>query len=178
MALTFWADPNSDPKRNFKFILLMGGIPQWLIKKTSKPNMTIGETAHKYINHSFYFPGSATWDPITVELVDPIFPDASKTLQEIIRKSGYNFPTDPNQVTTISKAAAVAALGRVAIQQINAEGGTVEEWELVNAWIKSVKYGELSYDSDDLTTISLELRYDYAVINLGVGGPSIEAASE
>lgn len=173
----FWADPVTEPKRNFRFLLLIGGIPQWIIKKTGKPNATIAEAKHKYINHTFWYPGGVEWEPITVELVDPVAPDASATLQNILRSSGYMFPTDPNQTTTISKQKAVAALGQVTIQQIGAEEGeVVEEWTLVNAWIKSVKYGELSYDSEDLTTLTMELRYDFATMTQS--GPAVAPATE
>ena len=39
----------------------------------------------------------------------------------------------------------------------------IEQWELKNAWVKSVKYGELSYESDDMVNIDMTLRYDFAV---------------
>lgn len=163
MSMGFWADPNVEPKRNFRFLLYIGGIASWLVKKTSKPTWSLKTTPHKYLNHTFNFPGGVEWDKVTVELVDPVAPDASKTIQDIIRASGYHFPSDPNDVSTISKRNAVAALGQVTIQQIGAdEGEIVEEWILHNAFISSVKYGELSYDSEELTTISLELTYDYA----------------
>ena len=42
----------------------------------------------------------------------------------------------------------------------------VEEWVLYNAWVKDVKYGELDYTSDDLTEITLTLRYDFAKLNM------------
>lgn len=177
MSTTFWADPNSDPKRNFKYLMYIGGIPSWLIKKTNKPTTNVGEAEHAYINTTFYFPGRVKFEPITVELVDPIAPDASKTLQGILKASGYNFPLTPNDVTTISKSRAVAALGQVKIEQIDSDGNPVEEWTLLNAWIKSIKYGELDYANDELTTLTLEIRYDYAEINVGVGGPAIEPAT-
>lgn len=177
MAEIFWANATSDPKRNFKFLLLINSIPSWIIKKTSKPSFTVKEAVHKYIATTFYYPGSVEWEKMTCTLVDPIYPDASKTLQGILVASGYKFPTNPNMVTSISKAAAVAALGQVTIKQIDADGNDVEEWVLRNAWISSVKYGELEYGNDDLTEITLELRYDFAQINFGIGGQAIPPAN-
>jgi hypothetical protein len=163
MPTGFWTDVNTEPKRNFRFLLLIGGIPQWIVKKTGKPNFTIKDTVHKYLNHSFHYPGGVEWEKITVELVDPVAPDASRTIQDIISASGYHFPENPDDISTISKRSACSALGQVTIQQVGAvEGEIVEEWVLWNAWISSVKYGELDYNSEELTTLSIELTYDFA----------------
>jgi hypothetical protein len=163
MSTGFWTDFHTEPKRNFRFLMLLGGIPSWIVKKTGKPNFTIKDATHKYLNHTFHYPGGVEWEKITVELVDPVAPDASKTIQDIINASGYHFPQDPNDVSTISKRGAVSALGQVTIQQIGAEEGEiVEEWILHNAFVSKVSYGELSYEDEGLTTISLEITYDYA----------------
>jgi len=159
----FWTDYNTEPKRAYRWVLYIGGIPQWICKKVTKPSYSISETPHKYINHTFWYPGKVEWNTISLTLVDPVDPDASKTIQDIVAASGYHFPKDPNDVTTISKAKAVESLGRVSIQQIGSEEGEIiEEWELTNAWIKDVKLGELSYDEDGMVEIELELRYDFA----------------
>ena len=163
----FWSDPNTEPKRAYRWIMLIGGIHQWIIKKTVKPSFEVSETEHKYINHTFYYPGRVTWQPITVTLVDPVTPDASKTMEGIIRAAGYNFPKDPNDVTTISKAKAVSSLGRVEIQQFGPEGDEpIEKWVLKNAWVKNVKFGQLDYDADDMVEIELEIRFDFAEMAL------------
>lgn len=161
----FWTDKNTEPKRAYRWVMNIGGIHQWIIKKTAKPSFEVSETEHKYINHTFYYPGKVTWDPISVTLVDPVTPDASKTMENIIRAAGYNFPKDPNDVTTISKSKAVTALGRVAIHQIGPDGPEpIETWLLKNAWVKSVKFGSLDYDAEDMVEIELEIRFDFAEI--------------
>ena len=62
----------------------------------------------------------------------------------------------------MSKAGASSALGTIEIRQIDDKGKMVESWRLHNAWVKDVKFGELDYESDDLTMIDVELRYDWA----------------
>jgi hypothetical protein len=160
----FWTDINTEPKRAYRWVLYMGGMPQWLIKTVNKPSVSFSETPHQYINHTFYYPGRATWNPITVKLVDPVNPDAAKSMENILRASGYNFPTNPNDVTTISKANAVASLGNLSIIQLGPDGETVEEWQITNSWVKEVKFGDLDYSSDDMVTIELTIRYDFARI--------------
>jgi hypothetical protein len=169
----FWSDVNTEPKRAYRWILLLGGVPQWMIKKVGKPAMTISETEHTYLNHKFWYPGRVEWNTVAVTLADPVEPDAAATMVRIINESGYNLPTDQNaaESSTMSKKNAVGALGSVKIQQIGPDGETIEEWELVNAWIKDVKFGELDYTSDDMVDVELELRYDYAQQNKA-GTPS------
>lgn len=167
MAESFWSDSKVEPKRAYRWLLLLGGIPQWMCKKVSKPSFAVSETEHTYLNHKFYYPGRVEWNTVTVTLADPVAPDAAASMVKIIEKSGYRLPVDKNKAEehTISKAGAVGALGSVRIQQLGADGKAIEEWELVNAWVKDVKLGELDYESDDMVDVELELRYDYAKLN-------------
>ena len=173
--MPFWNDTSVNvpsPKRNYRWLLFLGGIPQWICKKVTKPAMSLTEAEHTYLNHKFYYPGRVEWQTIDVTLVDPVNPDAAQTLDNILANSGYMPPEDQNQTLTISKGSAVNALGKVVIQQLGIkkvnESETVmpvEEWHLYNAWVKDFKFGELDYTSDDLTEITLTLRYDYAKLN-------------
>lgn len=174
--MPFWnaSGPNIPaPKRNYRWLLFLGGIPQWICKKVTKPAVSLTEAEHTYLNHKFYYPGRVEWQTIDVTLVDPVSPDAVQTLDNIIINSGYNPPENQNDTKTITKSMATDALGKVVIQQLGVEPANpgsnavkvVEEWQLYNAWVKDVKYGELDYTSDDLTEITLTLRYDYAKLN-------------
>jgi len=163
--MAFWSDQATEPKRAYRWVLFMGGIPQWLCKKVSKPSFTVSETEHTYLNHKFWYPGRVEWNTVSVTLADPVNPDAAETMMAILAQSGYNIPLAADQTKTMSKKAAVNALGRLAIQQIGPEGNKIEEWVLVNAWVKDVKFGELDYTSDDMVDVELEIRYDYAILN-------------
>lgn len=181
MAESFWSDSGVEPKRAYRWVLLLGGIPQWLCKKVSKPSFAVSETEHTYLNHKFYYPGRVEWNTVTVTLADPVAPDAAKTMVDIIKASGYSIPDGAlkAEASTISKAKAVTALGTVKIQQLGSgvegkgvEGNIIETWELVNAWVKDVKFGELDYESDDMVDVELELRYDYAKLTgKGIASP-------
>jgi hypothetical protein len=124
---------------------------------------------------------------VSVTVVDSVAPDISQNLSTILQAGGYVIPRDPRQVTTISKLGATNALGVVKIKvisesfvgQINpmhdpsgfldidvggqvGEGVEVEVWTLNNCWIEEFKPSELDYSSDELATIDLKLRYDWA----------------
>lgn len=163
---SFWSDPNVEPKRKYRWVMFIGGIPQWLLKKAAKPSFKLSKSEHTYINHKFYYPARLEWNPIAVTLADPVSPDAAKTMMDILTASGYHRPENPNDTSTVSKARAIAALGRVVIQQLGPDSEVIEEWELVNGWISDVKFGELDYTSDDMVDTEIEIVYDYAKMNV------------
>lgn len=168
MAEIYWSTQTSDPKRKFRFQLLINSIPVWVIKTVAKPSVTVNPVVHQYLNHEFRYPGRVTWDsPINVTLVDPLDPDLARTTLNIIRNSGYKYPLSPSDsLFTMTKNEAVTALGRVSIQQLDGQGNAVEEWVLKNAFVSKVTYGDLDYSSDELNEISLEITYDWAELTV------------
>ena len=173
MALEgFWSDFNVEPKRKFRWLMSFNGVPQWILKKVSRPNITITEAEHTFVNYKFYYPGRVEWAEITLTLADPVNPDASATMMELLKQSGYAIPNDnfSGKVLTMSKQKAVTAVGgKIYIQQIDAEGSNIEEWALFNPWIKAVNFDELDYESDDIINLEVTLRYDWA--ELTTSGP-------
>jgi len=178
--MAFWSDATiSDPKRQHRWLVSIGAPElssyiSYVCKAVAKPKMTVGEAEHKFINHTFYYPGGVTYDPITLTLVDPSNPSSTQALYDLIQVSGYRLPDNiinvaaptaaaPNaDISTISKSKAVKALGNVVITQMNGDGEMIEEITLKNSWIKSVDFGgDLNYENEGLVEISLELRFDW-----------------
>lgn len=176
--MPFWSEnfgENSslnDPKRNFRFSVefqgiqaAQGGAKLWYAKSATKPSFSINAAEHKYLNHTFYYPGNVTWETITVTMVDPVDPDLTATLSAIVQGSGYTPPTDSESLTSISKAKSAASLGTVIITQLDSDGNPLETWTLWNSFVTEVKYGDsLEYGNDDLTELSVTLRYDWAKV--------------
>ena len=159
-----------DPKRKFRFTVefqgidaAQGGALLWYAKTAAKPSFSIGEVEHAYLNHKFYYPGSVSWNTTTITMVDPVDPDVTATISDIIVASGYSPPTDATALGSISKAKAAGALGTVIITQIDSDGNPLETWTLWNSFIKDVKFGDLEYGGEgDLTETQLEIRFDWA----------------
>ena len=164
----FWTSAAVSPKRNFRFLVRIGSMPNgatWYSKSVTKPSVTVNPSEHMFLNHTFYYPGKVNWNEITIELVDPVSPDASINLSRILFDSGYRPPTDVNDNTTISKKEAVDALQSIVIEQIDAAGDPIERWTLTNPFLTEINYGgKLEYGSEGLTTVSLKCRYDWASI--------------
>jgi len=165
---SFWNDKFLEPKRKFRWLFRAEGLgsdAEWIAKSVKKPSWNVSEHPHKFINHTFHYPGRVEWQPIEATLVDVSHPqDASANLLGALRNAGYNFPTGKFEGShTITKAGAVGALGKVTITQIGInENDIMDEWTIVNGFITDVQLGDLDYEGDDLVEVSLTMVYDYA----------------
>ena len=67
---SFWTDPKVSPKQNFKFVVYISGLEDsaivWYAKKATKPKPEISKAEHKYLGHTFKFPGMVTWQPRSI----------------------------------------------------------------------------------------------------------------
>ena len=177
--MAFWTNylgGSESPKRNFRFRVTIGdgdtGLKDggaWYAKKATKPSFAISDSKHSFLNHSFYYPGRLEWNTVSVTFVDPVDPDAASSIAALIAGAGYKVPLGSQSGvggvaswSTITKASMQEALGTMTIEQLDQAGTAVETWTLNQAWIKDVKFSELSYESEDLSEITVEFRYDWA----------------
>tara|TARA_Y100000592_G_C5425620_1_gene295538 strand:- start:181 stop:756 length:576 start_codon:yes stop_codon:yes gene_type:complete len=171
--MSFWNEASVEPKRKYRWILHVDAIPAWIIKKVTKPAITVSEVKHSFINHGFYYPGRVEYNEVEFTLVDPFDPDAAASFMALLQGSGYAVPDAYTEATqTITKFAATESLGQLKISQLSGlgvefDGGAqdpIEEWTLHNCWIKEVNYGDLDYESDDINEITVKVRYDWATL--------------
>jgi hypothetical protein len=163
---TFWSSVDLDPKRQYRFQVNIGELAPFIVKTAKKPSFVIGVSKHQYLNHEFKFPTNVKWNDVTITFVDPGAPDTANEFVKRLIASGYTNPKEggADNIKTLSKQKASGAVGNVVIKQINAEGVTVEEWTLYNAFISTAEFGELSYASEDMVQISVTFVYDWATL--------------
>jgi len=164
----FWTNAAQarDPKRAYRFRVTFGesGV-LWYAKKATKPTITLTESSHQYLNHTYYWPAKTEWNEVDITFVDPVEPDLAGDLVTSIKAAGYFIPktTDPDQMASPSKAGFMTATGNsIIIEQINEDGDMLEKWTLNQAWIKEVTFGDLDYGSEDLTEVTIKFKYDWA----------------
>lgn len=167
----FWTQPNIEPKRKFRWVLEFNGAPKFIIKSVTKPSFQVGQSQHQFLQHTFKFPGRVTWQAINMTIVDPVTPDATVSLYEIIRSAGYVVPSQVSEgegYRTISKEKMVQSLGnRILIHQISADSSNsiMETWVINNPQITSVNFDSLDYSSDESLNIQIGIDYDWAELN-------------
>jgi len=184
MAFFSPASLGFEPKRKFRFLVKFSSFHDESIMaiKCSKPSYELsGVTEHRVLNHIFKFPGIVKWNDIDISFIDSAAPDMSSKFWNSLNNSGFVVPDSATALTTgITKLGSSISLGTVTIKQLN--GGVVaptgfgddqgrdvqqtlitDQWTLKNAFIKSVKWGDLDYSTDDLVNIDVGITYDYAL---------------
>jgi len=182
----FWSNAALEPKRAYRWQLSWGNKASWIVKKVSQPSFEISEHEHKYLNHSFWYPGRVQWKEVTFDLVDPMTPDATDIMRRLLTSSGYVLPETSAVTNTISKAGATTHLGKLELKLLGpmpgarsvsgifetpADAGVVVgTWKLNNPWVRSVDFSELDYESDELVGLTVTVRYDWATYTSSPGG--------
>jgi len=161
--MAFWSSADSEAKRNYRFKVTIGGNAIWYAKTCTLPSYDVSEVEHNHMDNKYYFPGRVSWSEVTVNMVDPITPDAAAELNKMLKEMGYLVPggsTSAVNKATIDKTNSGLL---VVIEVLDKEGVSVEKWELKNSFIKAAKFGDLDYSNDELKTVELTIRYDWAV---------------
>jgi hypothetical protein len=172
---SFWSDPTLEPKRKYRFMLRLDNSSAYVVTKVKNPALKISETPHKFLNHTFYYPGRVEWDPIDISFVDPSGPDdQSDNLYNRLFESGYDFPKIQNEglYGLTKKLSVEGGVGNVVIEQLGdaqADGKlqAIAEWHLYNPFFTNITWGDFDYSGEEMLECTTTIRYDYAeYINL------------
>tara|TARA_R100001509_G_scaffold60781_1_gene33570 strand:+ start:2046 stop:2534 length:489 start_codon:yes stop_codon:yes gene_type:complete len=144
------------PKVSNRFILTIDGIPSFICKSISRPNINIEAKKMDHINTYRKIQGKAEWQDVTVSLYDPIVPSGAQAVMEWVRL-GYESVTGRAGYSDFYKK-------EVTFNVLGPVGDKVEEWTLKGAFITAANFGELNWETDDPINIELTLAYDYAIL--------------
>lgn len=195
-----WTESNLEPKRKFRYLVTFTNLSdfQFLAQTCDRPGIKVGASEHKYFDKTFFHPGKVLWEPnpLSIKVVDiqklgGSGLDTNESLLKVFAASGLQglISNTDGSVKTIGKDTAVNAVGGVTIQVLNASAGSeigeppnlssgtaiAEQWELKNAWLESFKPDALDYGAEDILTVTMTVRYDWADFKAnGVGEPVIK----
>jgi len=176
--MTYWSSPNAEPKRDFRWVLGFGDgltrIDAYMCKNAERPTFSQEEAEVAFLNHTFYYPGRLKWKELALTLYDKIDPNGANRVYQMIRNAGYHLPENPDDYATVSKSAAVASLGALVLTQINAAGHPIEIWTLKNAWIKDFTPSKWDYTSNEVATLDITIRFDFAKLEQMPASPEFQ----
>jgi hypothetical protein len=161
--MSFWTQATLEPKRNYRFKITKSGFGDdvwWWAKNIDKPSYTISTGEYKMINHTFKYPGVLTWNNISIsvvstqEMIQGLFVD--------LRALEYTAPTTTTSGANTGLTKAKSKTTGLVIEQIDADGITLETWVIKGAFVTSVTHSKLDYTSDDLSETTIEIAYDIA----------------
>ena len=155
-------DPNEifftafEPKVQNRFYMYIDGIPSYIIKKASSPQIQFTDVKLDHINIYRKLKGKGEWQDITLSLYDPVTPSGAQAVMEWVRLSHESLTGRDGYADFYKKDIDIYMLGPV--------GDKIEQWKLKGAFISQANFGDLAFDSNEVATIELTLSYDYAIL--------------
>ena len=149
--------PNKfEPKRKNRWIFAIEGIDAFILKTAARPSFTINEQEINFINAKRYVAGKMTFDTMSITLHDPIAPSGAQQVMEWIR----------THYESVSGRAGYADFYKrdCQLKMLDPVGTVVELWDIKGAFLTNANFGDLSYDGEEPTDISLTLRFDNCVL--------------
>jgi hypothetical protein len=146
-----------EPKTANRFIMYMDGVPAYLIKSVTRPNLNIEVQTLDHINIKRKIRGGkAEWQDITMTLYDPIVPSGAQVAMEWVRLSHESVTGRNGYADFYKKDLVINTLGPV--------GDLVEEWTIKGAWCQATNMGTLDWSTSEFMTVELTVSYDYAIL--------------
>ena len=150
---------NYEPLRKNRWLLRFPadlGIQEWWCKSAKRPSIKQEAKAIEFLNTETYVVGRYTWEEIQVSLRDPIGPSASQAVMEWVRLH--------SESASGRQGYAAGYKRDVELEMLDPTGVVVSKWILKNTMCTVVNFGDLDYSQDDLATIDITLKYDYAIL--------------
>ena len=146
-----------EPKLKNRFVMFIDGIPAFLVRQVNKPNITFSDVILDHINVKRKLKGKANWDPISMQLYDPVTPSGAQAVMEWVRLSHESVTGRDGYSDFYKKDIRIHTLGPV--------GDIVEEWILKGAFCVNANFGDMDWTSDTPANITLNVEMDYAILN-------------
>ena len=128
-----------EPKRINRFLVTFPeefGLQQWVNYSASRPSMYF--KTKKFLG--FTYSKKIKWEPIELNFRDPIGPSTSQALYILIRENGlkpFNFK----------------------LELLDPTGVVVERWDIMNTTIKSIDFGHLSMDENEIANCKMVVEF-------------------
>jgi len=149
-----------EPLRKNRFLFRFPsdlGVQEWWVATGSRPVINQTETEIPFLNTSTWVVGRYIWDATQLVMRDPIGPSASQAMMEWVRLH--------SESVTGRQGYAAGYKRNVELEMLDPTGVVVSKWILVNTMLsQQASFGDLDYNSSDLATITVNLRFDYAVL--------------
>jgi len=149
--------PNKfEPKRNYRWVLAIEGIDAFLVAKTNRPQIQIGEKKIEFINSYRMIASKLSFQDLSVTLHDPIAPSGAQQVMEWIR----------THYESVSGRAGYADFYKrdIQLKMLDPVGTVVELWDIKGAFLTNANFNSLDYSAEEVMMIDLTIKYDNAVL--------------
>ena len=156
LAVTDMLPNKFEPKRKFRWIFQIEGIDAFLMKSANRPTMETAEVEVGYINATRYLAGKTKFGTLDITLHDPIAPSGAQQVMEWLRLVYESVSARGGYADFYKRDCQLKMLDPV--------GTVVELWDLKGCFPTSITFGDLNYTDDEMSEISLTMRFDNCVL--------------
>tara|TARA_B110000285_G_scaffold17572_2_gene17108 strand:+ start:1396 stop:1881 length:486 start_codon:yes stop_codon:yes gene_type:complete len=146
-----------EPKVQNRFVMLINGIPSFMVKTASAPSFEDEEVKLDHINTYRKIRGKREWGNMDMTLYDPITPSGAQAVMDWARLSYESVTGRAGYSDFYKKDLTLNILGPV--------GDIVSEWVIKGAFITSMSQGDFDWASSDVAELSITVAMDYCVLN-------------
>ena len=146
-----------EPKMANRFILYADGLPSYVVKGVSRPTISQEAKQLNHINVQRFVKGRSTWGAISMTLFDPIVPSSAQSVMEWVRLHHESVTGRDGYADFYKKDLTINVLGPV--------GDKVEEWILKGCMVTEASFGDLAFDTDDPTEVTMTVQPDLCILN-------------
>ena len=147
-----------EPVQSNRFILVVDGIPAYLVKGVSAISLDQTAVELNHINVQRFVKGKTKWNTVDLTLFESITPSGAQAVMEWIRLGHESVTGRDGYSDFYKKDLTFNVLGPV--------GDIVSEWVVKGAFPTNVNFGDYSYDDDGTAVnIKMTIRPDYCVLN-------------
>ena len=146
-----------EPKMVNRFIMFMDGVPSFMVKGVTRPNLTQDSKELPHINLVRFVKGRTVWGTMNLTLYDPIVPSGAQSVMEWVRLHHESVTGRDGYADFYKKDLILNLLGPV--------GDKVEEWIIKGAQIQEVQFNDADWTTDDPIEINLTIQPDFCILN-------------
>jgi hypothetical protein len=138
--------------------MYIDGIPAYMIKAASRPNINNNVITLDHINLKRKLKGKSEWQDLEITLYDPIVPSAAQAVMEWVRLCHESVTGRNGYADMYKKDVTIDVLGPV--------GDKVEEWQIKGAFPSQVNFNgsALDWSAQEALLITVTLSMDYAIL--------------
>lgn len=153
-----------EPQRVYNFSLAIDGLADTIfaLESMSLPTKMVSEIELNFLNTRRYVAGRASFDSIPVMVKD--------TIQGSVASEIDSWHQTVFEVTTGGIGLSGQYKRNATIILFGPDGSSQRTWTLEGCFPTAVSFGSLTYDSDDVVRIDMQLRYDRCFSNFNGAG--------
>lgn len=163
----------NNAQQSFRFILEVSGLNVAFIQDVKRPAFTIEYQDYDYLGYITRFPKKLKWEPVSFSIIETHDPQVlGSVLGNLLQKvqtTAYTYPSNAieSNFKNLSKKNLTLGFGTMIIKTLDPEGRVVDSWRLYNPMISKLTPTQLKYSDDGLTSIGVDVTYDWAEYSIG-----------